>query len=294
MSKRTSIVFALAIALALMVSAVVFAQSEPEVVVQTGYADVNGLSMYYEIHGMGEPLVVLHGSHMSIDMMSELIASFAQTRRVIAMEMQGHGRTADIADRPFSYEQLADDVAALMAEIDVTRADVFGYSLGGGVALQLALRHPEKVDRLVVVSAGYNSAAYHPGFFEMAGAITPDMFAGSPPEAEYLRLAPFPENFPLLVEKLAALDSQIHDWPAGDIQAMESPTLIIVGDSDSIRPEHAVELFRLRGGGVDGDLAGLPNAQLAVLPATTHIGMLFRVDWVTTMAGEFLDASLPE
>ncbi len=294
MSKRTSIVFALSVALALLAAAVVLAQSEPEGVVQTGYAEVNGLSMYYEIHGTGEPLVVLHGSHMSIDMMGEIIGSFAKTRQVIAMEMQGHGRTADIADRPFSYEQLADDVAALMAEIGVGRADVFGYSLGGGVALQMAIRHPENVDRLVVVSAGYNGAAYHPGFFEMAGALTAEMFAGSPPEAEYLRLAPNPEHFPLLVEKLAALDSQVHDWPAGEIQAIQSPTLIIVGDSDSIRPEHAVELFRLRGGGVDGDLAGLPNAQLAVLPATTHIGVLFRVEWVTRMAGEFLDASLPE
>ncbi len=293
MSKRSSIVFALSVALALLISAVAFAQSDTEAV-QTGYADVNGLSMYYEIHGTGEQLVVLHGAYMSIDLMGELITSLAETRQVIAVEMQGHGRTADIADRPFSYEQLADDVAALMVEIGVEKADVLGYSLGGGAALQMAIRHPEKVDRLVVVSAGYSSAAYHPGFVEMVGALTPEMFAGSPPEVEYLRLSPHPENFPLLVEKLIVLDSQVLDWPAEDIQAIESPTLVMIGDSDSIRPEHAVDMFRLRGGGVDGDLTGLPNAQLAVLPATSHIGMLFRVEWVTMMVTEFLDATMPE
>jgi pimeloyl-ACP methyl ester carboxylesterase len=293
MSKRSLMVFALSIALALLISAVTFAQSDTEAV-QTGYADVNGLSMYYEIHGTGEPLVVLHGAYMSILTMGEIIPRFAETRQVIAVELQGHGRTADIADRPFSYEQLADDVAALMAEIGVEKADVFGYSMGGGVALQVALRHPEIVDKLVVVSMPYSSDGYHPGFFDMVEMITPELFSGTVVETGYQSLAPNPENFAALVEKLVALDSQVFDWSAGDIQAITAPTLIIAGDSDAITPEHLVEMFRLQGGGVDGDLSGLPNGQLAILPGTSHIGVMFRVDWVTMMVDEFLDTPTPE
>jgi pimeloyl-ACP methyl ester carboxylesterase len=226
--------------------------------------------------------------------MGEIVPRLAATRQVIAVELQGHGRTADIMDRPFSYEQMADDVAALMVEIEVEQADIFGFSMGGGVALQIAIRHPEIVDRLVLASAGYNSDAYYPGFFEMVDTITPDMFVGTPIVTDYEALSPHPENFPLLVEKLVQFDSVPLDWSAEDIQAIVSPTLIIIGDSDSVRPEHAVDMFRLRGGGVDGELAGLPNAQLAVLPATTHIGVLFRVDWLDPMITEFLDAPMTE
>ncbi len=290
MLKRTFLVLVTGIGIYLAVSPFAFAQDKPTP--QTGYADVNGLHMYYEIHGAGEPLVVLHGAYMSIPLMGEIIPRLAETRQVIAVELQGHGRTADV-DRPFSYEQMADDVAALMEEIGVEQADIFGYSMGGSTALQLAIRHPERVRKLVVASAAYNRDAYHPGFFEMVQTITPELFAGSPPEADYMRLAPNPENWPTLVEKLVQLDSNVEDWPAESIQAITAPTFIIIGDSDSVRPEHAVDMFRLRGGGVDGDLAGLPNAQLAVLPATTHIGVLFHVDWLHSMITEFLDAPMP-
>jgi pimeloyl-ACP methyl ester carboxylesterase len=290
MLKRTFLVFVMAVAV--IASSIAHAQDEPT----SGYASVNDLDMYYEIHGAdtGTPLVVLHGAYMSIPLMGDFITRLADTRQVIAVELQGHGRTADIPDRPFSYEQLADDVAALMDEIGVEQADIFGYSLGGNTALQLAIRHPERVRKLVVASAAYNTGAYHPGFFEMVETITPELFAGSPVEADYMQLAPNPDYFPRLVEKLVQLERDTEDWPAEDIQGIESPTLIILGDSDSIRPEHAVDMFRLRGGGVNGDLTGLPNAQLAVLPATTHIGVLFRADWLIPMISEFLDAPMPE
>ncbi|MBZ0289435.1 MAG: alpha/beta hydrolase [Anaerolineae bacterium] len=263
---------------------------------QSGYADVNDLHMYYEIHGApvaGEPLVVLHGAYASINLMGEFVPRLAETRQVIAPELQGHGRTADI-DRPLSYEQMADDVAALLAEIGVEKADFYGYSMGGGVALQVAIRHPELVDRLIVASMPYNSEGYHAGMIDMIKTLTPEAFAGSPPETDYLSIAPNPEDFPRLVEKLVALDSVVQDWPAEDIQGIQSPTLLIFGDSDVIQLEHAVEMFQLRGGDVNGDLVGLPSAQLAILPATTHIGVMFRTDWVTSMVAEFLDAPLPE
>jgi pimeloyl-ACP methyl ester carboxylesterase len=262
------------------------------------YASVNGLEMYYEIHGTGRPLVVLHGAYMTIDAMGEIVPSLAETRQVIAVELQGHGHTADI-DRPLSYEQMADDVTALLAEIGIEKADVFGYSMGGGVALQVAVRHPEVVRKLVVTSASYTSDVMHPELLEMIPSLTPEAFAGSPIEEAYLRTAPNPEDFPNLVAKLKQLDMEPYAWQPEDIQGIAAPALLIIGDSDAIRPEHAVEMFRLLGGGVMGDLAGLPKSQLAVLPGTTHFvppgsGVLDRADWLVSMIGAFLDSPMPE
>lgn len=261
------------------------------------YAEVNGLRLYYEIHGAGKPLVVLHGAYMTIETMGEIVPSLAQTRQVIAVELQGHGHTADI-DRPLSYEQMADDVTALLAEIGIEKADVLGYSMGGGVALQIAVRHPEVVRKLVVASASYTSDGMYPELLAMIPSITPEVFAGSPMEEAYLRTAPNPEDFPNLIAKLRQLDMEPYTWPPEDIQGIVAPTLLIIGDSDAIRPEHAVELFRLLGG-VMGDLAGLPKSQLAVLPGTTHFvppgfAVLDRADWLVAMIGEFLDSPVPE
>ena len=262
------------------------------------YAEVNGLSMYYEVHGTGQPLVVLHGAYMTIDAMGEVVPELARSRQVIAVELQGHGRTADI-DRPLTYEQMADDVAALIEHLEIEKADVFGFSMGGGVALQVAIRHPEVVRRLVVASASYTSDGMHPELLEMIPSITPEAFAGSPIEEDYLRTAPNPDDFSTLVAKLKRLDMEPFAWPPEDVRGISAPTLLIIGDSDAIRLEHAVELFRLLGGGVMGDLAGLPKSQLAVLPATTHFippgsGVLDRADWLLVMIPPFLDAPIPE
>ena len=262
------------------------------------YASVNGLEMYYEIHGTGEPLVLLHGAYMTIDAMGEVVPALAETRQVIAVELQGHGRTADI-DRPLTYEQMADDIAALLRHLVIEKADVFGYSMGGGVALQVAIRHPEVVRKLVVASTSYTSDGMHPELLEMIPTLTPEVFAGSPIEEAYLRIAPNPEDFPTLVAKIKQLDMQPFAWPPEDIRGIAAPTLLIVGDSDAIRLEHAVELFRLLGGGVMGDLAGLPKSQLAVLPGTTHFvppgfAVLDRADWLLSMIPPFLDAPMPE
>ncbi len=265
---------------------------------QAGYAPVNGLEMYYEVHGTGQPLVVLHGAYMTIGTMGEIVPGLAETRRVIAVELQGHGRTADV-DRPLTYEQMADDVAALIGHLGIEQADVFGYSMGGGAALQVAVRHPEVVRKLVVASASYTSDGMHPELLEMIPTITPEVFAGSPIEEAYLRTAPNPDDFPNLVAKLKQLDMEPFAWPPEDIREIAAPTLLIIGDSDAIRLEHAVELFRLLGGGVMGDLTGLPKSQLAVLPGTTHFvppgfAVLDRADWLVSMIGGFLDAAMPE
>jgi pimeloyl-ACP methyl ester carboxylesterase len=263
-----------------------------------GYASVNGLSMYYEVRGTGRPLVLLHGAYMTIEAMGEIVPSLAETRQVIAVELQGHGHTADI-DRPITYEGMADDVAALLRHLGIEEADVFGYSMGGGVALQVAIQHPEVVRKLVVASASYTSDGMHPELLEMIPTITPEVFAGSPIEEAYLRTAPNPDDFPNLVAKLKRLDMEPFAWAPEDIRGVAAPTLIVVGDSDAIRLEHVVELFRLLGGGVMGDLAGLPRSQLAVLPGTAHFvppgsGLLDRADWLLSMIDGFLDAPMPE
>jgi pimeloyl-ACP methyl ester carboxylesterase len=255
------------------------------------YAEVDGLRMYYEVHGTagtGRPLVVLHGAFMTIELMGDLIPGLARSRQVVAVELQGHGRTADV-DRPLTYEGLADDAAALIRHLGIGPADVYGYSLGGGAAIQLAMRHPELVRKLVAVSASYASHGLYP---EVAAAIehtTPELFDGTPWRAAYDRVAPRPGGFAHLVEKMKRLDTTPYDWTPEAIRAIAAPTLIVIGDSDGTRPEHAVELFRLRGGGVAGDVAGLPAAQLAILPGTTHVGILERADLLVPIVGRFLD-----
>jgi pimeloyl-ACP methyl ester carboxylesterase len=260
------------------------------------YAEVNGLKMYYETRGTGRPLVVLHGAYMTVDAMGGLVPDLAESRRVIVVELQGHGRTADVADRPITYEAMADDVADLIRHLGIEEADAFGYSMGGGVALQLAIRHPGLVRRLVVASASYASDGMQPELHEMVPSITPEMFAGSPMEAAYREVAPNPEDFPVLVQKLKELDMTPFDWGAENVRGIGAPTMIVVGDSDAIRLEHAVEMFRLLGGGAMGDLSGLPDSQLVVLPGTAHFippgsGVLDRAGWLVPMIGRFLDAS---
>jgi len=262
------------------------------------YAEVNGLRMYYEVHGEGRPLVLLHGAYMTVDAMGAILPGLAETRRVIVPEMQGHGRTADI-DRPITYEGMADDVAALIRHLDLDYPDIFGYSMGGGVALQLAMRHPGLVRKLVVASASYTSDGMQPELHEMIPTITPETFAGSPMEAAYQELAPNPGDFPTLVEKLKRLDMTPFAWPAEDIRGIEAPTMIVVGDADVVSLEHAVELFRLLGGGAMGDLSGFSGHQLAVLPGTAHFippgsGVLDRAEWLLAMVPPFLDAPPPE
>jgi pimeloyl-ACP methyl ester carboxylesterase len=261
---------------------------------KTGYAPAGELEMYYEIHGAGRPCVLLHGAYLNLDAMGPLLPGLAQTRQVIALEQQGHGRTADV-DRPITYEQMADDTAAALRHLAIDHTDVVGYSMGGAIALQLAMRHPGLARKLVVASAFFAHDGMQAAAIEMFPSITPELFAGSPREEEYLRLAPNPGDFPTLVEKLVALHSTPFAWPEEDIRAIAAPTLVVLGDSDIVRLEHAVHLFGLLGGGVMGDLGDLPRSQLAVLPGTTHLlppgsGLLDRSDWLLAMIAPFLDA----
>jgi pimeloyl-ACP methyl ester carboxylesterase len=262
---------------------------------QSGYAPVNGLQMYYEIHGSGRvPIVLLHGAYMSTGMMEFLLSGLAKTRQVIAVDLQGHGRTADI-DRSLQYEQMADDVAALMEHLGISQADVVGYSMGGSIALQVAIRHSDRVRKLVSASGQYRLDGLYPEVIAgIATNSTPELMMGTPWYENYASVAPNPDDFPMLVEKLKRLDAEEFAWDEAEIKAIAAPALLIYGDADVIRPEHMVELFRLLGGGVPGDFAGLPKARLAILPSTTHVGGMNRADWLLPMITEFLDEPMPE
>ena len=262
---------------------------------KTGYAQVNGLSMYYEIHGSGGvPLVLLHGAFSAVGTSFErLLPGLSANRQVIAFELQAHGRTADI-ERPMSLEAMADDVAAALAQLDIAQADVLGYSMGAGVALHLTLRHPSAVRKLVLISVSYTMAGLHPGLMDGLGDMTPEMMVGSPWHDEYMRIAPRPGDFARLFAKKTTMDQEIKDIPAEAIRAIAAPVLVIAGDSDIIQPEHAVEMFRLLGGGVVGDAVGLPRSRLAILPGTTHVTAVYRDDLLIPIIGPFLDAPMPE
>jgi pimeloyl-ACP methyl ester carboxylesterase len=270
------------------------AATAPATAVKTGYADVNGLHMYYEVHGAGEPVILLHGAYMSADQMKPVYDTLAKTRMVVVPEAQGHARTGDV-DRPITYETMADDAAALMDYLQIESADVVGFSMGASTALQIAIRHPEKVERLVAASGTYKTTGAYPEVVAMFPTITPEMFAGSPFEAEYKKLSPTPDKFPQFVEKLKKLDTTPQDWPAKDIAAIKSPTLIIVGDQDVVTPEHAVEMLRLLGGGKPGDMGGpVPEDQLAIIPGTSHIGVFTTgAETFARLAADFIDPKPP-
>jgi pimeloyl-ACP methyl ester carboxylesterase len=256
--------------------------------VESGYAPVNGLRMYYEIHGTGQPIVLLHGSLSGIGTsFGEVLPLLAKTRQVIAVEMQAHGRTADI-DRPLRIEDLASDAVALLRHLGIESADFFGYSLGSAVALRVAIDHPSAVRKLVLASVSYTRDGLHPGLLDGIDNLKPEQLAGSPFEQEYASIAPNPDDWPVLIEKIKRLDHDLTDIPADTIRAIPAPALLVIGDSDIIRPEHAVEMFRLFGGGVMGDAVGLPRSRLAVLPGTTHLTLVHRADWLSTMLTDFL------
>ena len=208
---------------------------------------------------------------------------------MIAIEQQGHGHTADI-DRPLNYEQMVEDTAALLRYLEIADADVFGYSMGGMTALGLATRHPDLVRRLVIVSAPYNNGGMRPENIAGMQSLTPELLAGSPQESAYLRAAPNPGDWATLLSKMGPLQRDFKGWPAEAIRAIAAPTLFVFGDSDAIPLDHVVELFRLRGGDVNGDFAGVPASRLAIIPGTTHIGMMTRADLLLPMVSAHFDA----
>jgi pimeloyl-ACP methyl ester carboxylesterase len=253
---------------------------------------VNELALYHEVHGTGRPLVLLHGAMSTIETsFGEVLPAFAETRQVIAIEQQAHGRTPDI-ERPLTYAQMADDTAALLRRLEVGDADFYCYSMGSGIAVQLALRHSDLIRKLALASLAASKAGLHPEIAEAIEGVTAEDLAGSVFQSAYKEVAPEPENWPGLVGKCNRLDIEFEGWSDEQISSIDKPVLLIIGDSDIVRPEHAVELFRLLGGGVEGTTAGLPRSQLAVLPGTTHLSVVECRDWLVSMISKFLDGPI--
>ncbi len=258
---------------------------------RTGYAPVNGLQMYYEIHGSGgTPLLLLHGGLFNIDLQfAALLPSLSAARQVIAVDFQGHGRTNDI-DRPLTCADLASDIVGLLQHLEVPQVDVFGFSVGGGVALHLAIRHPELVRKAIISSASFHRDGDRSENTEAVGEMTVDMIAGTPMEAEYRAKSPHPDRLQQLLDKLGTFDQGFQGWSDDEIRGIAAPTLITVGDCDAVELQHMVRFLQLRGGDVNGDFVGVPSSQLAVFPGTTHFFGLARTDLVRDVVLTFIDA----
>jgi pimeloyl-ACP methyl ester carboxylesterase len=247
------------------------AQLQPS---KTGYAPVNGLKLYYEIYGTGQPLVLIHGGLGVASMFAPILPELAPRRQVIVVELQAHGHTADI-DRPLSLEAMADDIAALLKFLGIPKADIMGYSLGGGTALLTGIRHPDVVRKLVIVSFPYKHSGWYKETMDQAGnmgAASAEMMKKTPLYQMYISEAPKPEDWVTLHTKLGVLLRTDYDY-SGDIRKMKIPTLLVIGDADAIQPGSEVEFFALLGGGLkDGgwDGSGVSNSQLSVLPGETH------------------------
>ena len=257
---------------------------------KTGYAPVNGLKMYYEIHGKGDPVVLLHGAFMTItNNWTEMIAQLSKSRQVIAVEMQAHGRTADI-NRDINYENLADDIAALLDYLKIKQADLLGYSMGGGVAMQVAIRHPEKVKKVVSISAVYRSDGMVKEAIEAFPRLEPGMFKGSPIETEYKKLSPTPDQFETFVKRVVQVAIKPYDFGAEKLKATKAPMLFIHGDADGVRLDYISETFRLKGGETPGDLGPRSESRLAILPNTTHVTLMNKLDVIVPMVNDFLNS----
>ena len=272
--------------LTLFLSCVAFGQQKPT----TGYAPVGGLKMYYEIHGSGEPVVLIHGAFMAISGdWNDWVKELSKTRKVIAIEMQGHGRTADTG-RDFTYDNLADDVAALLDYLKIPSADVIGYSLGGGVALNCAIRHPDKVRKVVSISAVFRQNGWTKEGLDAFPNLTAEVFKGTPIEADYKRLSPTPNEFPNFVKHVLSVDLKPHDFGADKLKATKAPMFFIHGDADGVRLDYIAEAFRLKGGEVHGDMRPRSASRLAILPGTTHVTLMNRMSIIIPMINDFLDA----
>jgi pimeloyl-ACP methyl ester carboxylesterase len=245
------------------------------------YASVNGLEMYYELHGKatGRPLVLLHGGLLTIEgSFGALLPELAGHHRVVAVELQGHGHTADI-DRPVTLPDLALDVVGLLDELGIDKADFFGFSLGGLTTLQTVIAHPERVGRMVLAATQYTQDGYYPEITEPEGTSprlpNEDDFAQM--SAAYARVAPDPSHFQDFIAKCSAAAHSPLGWTADDLAAITAPTLLVIGDTDFVRVEHAAEMLRL-----------IPGARLAVLPDTTHMNLMLRSELLLPMVGDFL------
>ena len=260
----------------------------------TGYTEIRGVRYYHEIEGEGEPLLLLHGGLGSMDMFGPNRVILGEHRRLIAVDLQGHGRTT-LGNRPLRLPDVADDLAELLATFEIPATDVLGYSMGGGVALRLAIQHPDRVRRLVVVSAGFARDGFHPEMIplqEGVSAALAESMRDTPMYRSYVDVAPHPEEFPKLLDATGDLMRQPYDWRE-DVKTLKMPVMLVYGDSDMIRLEHIVEFYRLLGGGLRDagwQRENLAPNRLAILPDLTHYE-IFNAPALGRAVRPFLDGT---
>lgn len=253
------------------------------------YANVNGLKMYYEIHGAGQPLVLLHGGFGNTEMFGPVLTALFKNRKLIVVDLQGHGRTADI-DRPISMEAMADDVAALIRQLNLGKPDIMGYSMGGMVALRTAIQYPDLLRKLVVVSCPFKRKGWFPDLLaqqDMMGPEVAEPMKQMPIYQSYVKMAPKPDDWGKLVTKMSVAIKKDYDW-SKEVAAIKLPALLVSADADGVMPGHMVEFFNRLGGGLKDagwDGSGRPASQLAILPGLTH--------YTIFMAPALSDAVIP-
>lgn len=253
---------------------------------KSGRIAINGINYYYEVRGKGEPLLLLHGGLGSGDMFAPLLPTLTKQRQVILVDMQGHGRT-ELGTRKFNLEAMGDDMNDLLQKLGYRQVDVFGYSMGGGVGFRLAVQHPERVRRLVLVSAGYASDGFYPEIRQQQGAVNADAFQymkDTPMYRGYVAVAPKPDDFPRLLDAIGEFMKQGYDYSA-DVVKLKMPVMLVFGDSDMYRPEHVVKFYQMLGGGLKD--AGwmrehLSQNRLAILPNHTHYDIFLAPELVST------------
>jgi pimeloyl-ACP methyl ester carboxylesterase len=255
--------------------------------VKTGHAAINGVNYYYAVYGTGEPLLLLHGGLGQIEMFGPNLTQLAQSRQVIGVDLQGHGRTP-LGDRALSLVDMGNDMAGVLKKLGYDKVDVLGYSMGGGVAFQFAVRHPEMVRRLVLVSTPYSQDGFYPEMLPQQaalGAAMAEQMKETPMYKSYVAIAPHPEEFPKLLDQMGAYMRKPYDWSA-DVKKLTMPVMLIYGDSDMFRPEHEVKFYQLLGGGLKD--AGwqrehMSQNRLAILPNLTHYEMGLAPQMVETV-----------
>lgn len=260
--------------------------------VRTGHVEANGIRYYYEVHGAGEPLLLLHGGLGSIDMFGPNLGALARTRQVIGVDLHGHGRT-ELGARPIDLVDIGNDLAIVLKQLGYSQVDVMGYSFGGGAALRLAVQHPSLVRRLVVASAPFAQNGFHaemlPQQAQVGAAMAP-MMKDTPMFQSYVKIAPKPDDFPRLLDRMGELMRKPYDWSA-DVKTLTMPVMLVFGDSDMVRPAHIVEFYGLLGGGLKD--AGwmrehMSKNRLAILPDLTHYELFMAPQLVPTVL-PFLD-----
>jgi pimeloyl-ACP methyl ester carboxylesterase len=256
----------------------------------SGYAEVNGINLYHEVYGQGEPLVLIHGGLTTIGEMEGWVQALAKTRQVIAVEMQGHGRTAD-TDRPMSFATMGDDIAALLNYLEIPRADLVGHSFGGASAIRVGIRHPDKVRRLVVISSPYARSGWYPeaqkGMSQISASMAENMM--QTPTGKLSKQWPEPQRFPHFLDKMGKMMTEDYDWSA-EIAKLVIPVLLVFADNDSVSQKHIAEFFALLGGGVKepGWLnTQLSKSRLAVVPGYSHYNFIASAE-VPQIVSRFL------